>query len=386
MWSERKAINIAINILLFLVGLNIFHYGQLLLPAICLILFIDNKFRLNIKDIKIFSILCLFGISFFIFTYKMGFYSIMGFCLPLAYYIGSNLKETNETNIKNIIYLLSFGMAIHVLLNMVYDFSVFGLLIFQRTHHYDIWTREFISSTGTSVNYTLLISIIYYIIFYEENKKYKAIGITLFVILSIYNIALGRRTPIIMLIIIVLLSYIYDFLINKNRKLNKTVLISLIIIFSIIALVLISVFVFNIFNLREQFIFSTIFLKFYNFGLNPERINLFIDSLKLAPNYLWGGQCISNIVETQIHDLWMDTYDYAGIIPFILLITYTIIVSIDLTKLRKIINNKLLIYSVLLCILMQMLLEPVMTGSSIFLICSIIIISVIQGLKYSNGK
>lgn len=386
MWSEKKTINIVINILIFLVGLNVFHYGQLLLPVICLILFIDNKYKLNIVDIKIFIILCLFGISFFIFTYKMGFYSTIGFCLPMAYYIGSNLKKRKENSIKCIIYLLTLGMAVHVLLNMVYDFSKFGLLIFQRTHHYDIWTRDFISSTGTTINYTLLISTIYYIIFYEKNREYKIIGIVLFVFLSIYNIALGRRTPILMLIIVVLFSYIYDFLIYKKRKLNRTVLLCLVVLFSVSAIVLISVFAFNAFNLKEKFIFSTIFLKFYNFGLNPERFELFIDGVKLAPDYLWGGQAISNILEVQIHDLWMDTYDYAGIIPFILLIIYTIIVLIDLLKLRKIIIEKLLVYSVLLCILMQMLLEPVMSGASMFLICSIIIISAIQGLKYSNGK
>ncbi|MBQ2582778.1 MAG: hypothetical protein II577_02635, partial [Erysipelotrichaceae bacterium] len=91
-WSENKVINLAVNVLLFLIGINFLHYGQLILPVICLLLFIDNKLQFKVNSPMTFIVLCLFAISFYAFSYKMGFYSVMGFTLPMAYYIGSNIK------------------------------------------------------------------------------------------------------------------------------------------------------------------------------------------------------------------------------------------------------------------------------------------------------
>ena len=196
MWSEKKAVNISINVLLFLLAINIFHYGQLCLPIICLILFVDNKFRLNIKDIKIFLLLCLFAISFFAFSYKLGFYSVMGFCLPMAYYIGSNLKEANEENVKNVIYILAFGMATHLILNFILEICFWYdriWYLFDKPMHYDIWLFQILKpsdaewgfkvglienvifksvrTTGTSMNYLMICSCAYYLLFHEKNEK-----------------------------------------------------------------------------------------------------------------------------------------------------------------------------------------------------------------------
>ena len=117
MWSNKKYINIIINVLLFLMSVNFLHYGQFILPIICLILFIDNEFKFKVSNIKLFILFCLFGITFCLFSYKLGFYCVMGFCFPMAYYIGSNLKDVNEENIKKIIYIITLGMCVHVILN-----------------------------------------------------------------------------------------------------------------------------------------------------------------------------------------------------------------------------------------------------------------------------
>ena len=68
-----------------------------------------------------FIVLCLFAVSFYAFSYKMGFYSVMGFTLPMAYYIGSNIKDPSEENIKKIIYLFAISMGIHVILNSIIE-------------------------------------------------------------------------------------------------------------------------------------------------------------------------------------------------------------------------------------------------------------------------
>ena len=107
----------------------------------------------------------------------------MGLFCPMAYYIGSNLKEKSISNIKKIIYIITFGMGAHVLLNAIGDYIRLGSAFFTSYSHHDIWTQESVSTTATAVNYTMIIGTIFYILFYEKNKTYKAIGVSSFVLL-----------------------------------------------------------------------------------------------------------------------------------------------------------------------------------------------------------
>ena len=120
-WSENKYINLTINVLLFLLGINFMHIGQLFLPIVCFLIFVDRKFRFKVNDPKIFIILCLFAIGFYAFSYQLGFYCVMGFTLPMAYYIGSNMYEPDEDKIRKIIYLFALAMGLHVVLNSIFE-------------------------------------------------------------------------------------------------------------------------------------------------------------------------------------------------------------------------------------------------------------------------
>ena len=207
-WSENKYINNLIIVLLFLMGINFLHAGQLILPIICLLLFIDNRFRFKVNDIKTFVLLCLYGISFFAFTYKMGFYSVMGFVCPMAYYVGSNMKNPNSENIKKIVYLLAISMGFHVILNSIFEYIVHGSHgFFRSSTHYDFWTRQKISNTFTAINADLIIGCTYYLIFHEKKKSIKQLGLFVFVASMFYLTIIGRRTPLMMVMIVFAVSY-----------------------------------------------------------------------------------------------------------------------------------------------------------------------------------
>ncbi|MBR4422507.1 MAG: hypothetical protein IKS69_08235, partial [Erysipelotrichaceae bacterium] len=120
-WSDNKYIDIIINVLLFLTGINFLHYGQLILPIICFILFIDRKLVFKVNSPLTFIVLCLFAVSFYAFS-KKDFYCVMGFTCPMAYYIGSNILYPTEKNLKKIIYLLALSMGFHVILSAIYEY------------------------------------------------------------------------------------------------------------------------------------------------------------------------------------------------------------------------------------------------------------------------
>jgi len=370
MWSDRKYVNIFINILLFLTGINFLHYGQLILPVICLTLFIDNRFRFKVNDLKVFLLLCLFAVSFFAFSYQMGFYSVMGFCLPMAYYIGSNIRNDDQRSIKKLIYIIAFGMACHMVLNFLLEILFWHdrlYYLFGKVTHYDIWLFDVIppsgqsqegglfsnilftrvKTTGTSINYIMLAAISYYLFKYETDKKAKYIGIILFVLSTIYCLALGRRTSFIVLEISLLLSFILDNLGKENHINKKT--IKILLMFSILVVIIVVLAVFNVFGLKDLLLKFSIFNKIINQGFKTNRLEILFKSMAVAPKYLFGGRKMSAEVGDVVHDLWGDIYDYAGIVPYILMLVYSLKLFKDMIVLCKSHNIKKeyrLLYSV----------------------------------------
>lgn len=389
MWSDKKYVNILINVLLFLVSVNFLHYGQLILPIICLILFIDNKFKFKINNIKTFILLCLFAITFCIFSYKLGFYCVMGFCFPMAYYIGSNLKQVNEENIKKIIYIITFGMSIHVVLNYAYDIYHDGFIeVFNEFGHRDIWTKDKVLATITTANYLFIIGCSYYLFRYEKNNIYRITALLLFIIMFIYNLGLGRRTPVLMIPITICFAFLLDlFVINRKSKFPKKKLIVMCIIM-IIILILLLLCKYN-FNLLVSLFGDSMFAQRFGWlQFDAERLDLMIEAMKLAPSHMWGRQEISAILDQYVHNLWFDVFDYAGIIPFILVLIYTVY-SISLIYkfvVNKKVSNefKMLILPLCLCIIIEMCLEPAMSGLSLILLCVVVINALLEKINYEH--
>lgn len=382
-WSENKYINLTINILMFLLGLNVFHYGQLLLPAICLLLFIDNKFKFFVNNLKTFIILCLFAFSFFIFSYKQGIYSVIGFCLPMAYYIGSNIKEINEKNIKTIIYILGFGMISHVILNMIYDISLKGFHIFFSSSHYDIWTKSKISASTVAIDYIFYIGTFFYLITNENNKAFKALSLFIFVVIFVYCFGLGERKTI----LAILFSIIVPFIFNIKRKGYKKVINKKSVIrFSCVLLIIISVTIILYFYSVEVYHLSIlnarIINKFLEKGLNTERISIFLETIANAKNHYLGNREISSTIGIMPHDLWLDIFDWGGVVTLLLFIMYTFLcfkILVKFLKNKEFSNEfKLLIGILFINIFLQVLLEPIMSSATIFLICTIIVEAILE--------
>lgn len=375
-WSKNKYIEIIINILIYLMSMNFLHYGQLILPIICLLIFIDRKLKFYVKDKRIFIVLCLFGISFFAFSYSLGFYSVMGICLPMAYYIGSNILNVNENNIKKVIYIIICGMITHYLLNFVYEIYRFGWYkAITKSTRYDIWLQDEFVPTGTATNAVIILAMFYYLMVYENNRKIKMFNIVLFALTVFYTIILRRRIQIGLLLIVFVFSIIIDNLfINKEnyKKLKYLlfVIVLLIFVFSILYLL-------DIANFKRWIDINSIFAYIGKNGLNSGRLSIFINGFKYLNKYPFGGQHISSIVGMPFHDLLLNIYDYAGIIPTLFMICYLVMIVINIIKIIKssTISSefKLLIVEIVLGYTIMCFMEPLMTGSSLFLIVGILI-------------
>ena len=382
-WSENKYVNLCINILMFLMGINFLHYGQVILPMICLILFIDNNFRFYVNNPKVFVILCLFAVSFYAFSVK-NFYCVMGFICPMAYYIGCNMYKPNKDKIKNVIYLLAISMGMHVILNSIFEIIVHGRHgFFMSTTHYDFWTREKISNTSTAINADLIIGCLYYLLFHENNSRIKALDLTVFVLSMFYLSVIGRRTPVMLMCAVMGFSFLYEIFVARSgsEKLRKG-FFKIAICFVVFVLIIVLIYVLNIFNAREYMMAFQVFRKFSLGFINDQRFELYFGSFPLMPKYPWGGQYISAILGQQVHDFWIDIYDYAGVVTWFIMIVYSLMylkVTIQILKDKTIDGEfRILIVGILTSVILQMFLEPVMTGASLFLGIAIIIHGMIE--------
>ena len=367
-----------VNILLFLVGINFLHYGQLFLPLICLILFVDRRLEFVVNKPLVFVLLCLFAVAFYAFSYQLGFYSVMGFTLPMAYYIGSNIRHPSKDNVIKVIYLFAIAMGIHILLDFVKDLYARGFYdLIHVSSHYDIWTGEKISTTVIAVELDLLIAVFYYLLVHEKNKMVKTVGITVFSVGFFYCILLGRRTPILLFFACMLMCFVFDRSVSEKGKRTFIYLMSLIILFS---LVLGCLYAFDLFGLRSVLSHFYIFEKIAR-GFSDNRFGIYFKAFSLLGKYPWGGQKISESLGIQIHELWIDVYDYAGVVPYILLLGYSLIYGMNfISAIRKTDDGsyRTILIGLLVCIFIQMLLEPVMTASSIFLIIVITIGTIVE--------
>lgn len=385
-WSENKRINLIINILLFLLAINFMHYAQILVPIICLILFIDNKYKFKVNNKKIFIVLCLFGVSFLYFDRNESYFSFIGLFIPMAYYIGSNIIEPNENKIKYLIYIFTYGMTMHIVLNFACDFIIRGIECFSKNSHLDIWTLSNFPTTQTATNYMLIIGVMFYILVFEKNKKIKMSFIILSIISFIYLLALGRRTPFLLLIIVLFFSTIYYFTISKKINYKKI----LIIIIILIPFVVFTIWSFyahkeNIFYAKPELLKLSILRKIYSDGLDLGRIDILINTIKLAPSHLFGGREITTIIGYGPHELWLDIFDASGIIPYVLFVTYSINCLVNIVKVfinnRLTNQSKILFFGVFLSITIQFFLEPILSGSSTILLCCVILFSCFESLN-----
>ena len=383
-WSDNKYMNLAINILLFLVGINFLHYGQLILPIICFLLFIDNKLHFKVNSPFIFVVLCLFAVSFYAFSYQLGFYSVMGFTCPMAYYIGSNIKHPSEENIRKVIYLFAISMGLHVVLNAIIELILHGVNgFFFSSSHYDFWTRQKISNTGTAINGDYLIGIMYYVLLKEKNKNLKYFTIVLFLLSMFYLVVIGRRTSLIMLAITFIVLFLFESrIIKKMSGKAKAYLIRSFIIAALSVILIIVFYHFNIFSCQKFLNQFRIIVKFRQGLIGDERFKLYFGALKLLTSYPFGGQQISGILGLPIHEFWLDIYDYAGVVPFVLMIIYSLSYVKNIVRLyrdNKIsIETKVFLFGIYICTIIQMFLEPIMTGASLFLIISIIVNTIVE--------
>jgi hypothetical protein len=327
---------------------------------------------------KTLALLSLFAVSFAVFSVISGYNSILvGFKMiifPCSYYLGSNFQfEKNERDFKEIIVDIAAFMALHLIVNFFYNLRTMGLDLFAHNVFKDAFSGEISAATGQIAYAFVFCSIVGYLLFMNHSFWKKIIYILMFFVMLIYNIALGGRTFFLLSFLSIVIGV---FVYIKNKKMSMVSVKILIGVGMLIGLLFL-IYTMDVFGVKSTVQQSYFYERFfaetdYSVGVfSDSRLSIKGEYLKHLLDYPFGGGAISDKVGYYAHELWLDTYDAAGIIPFVLIIVYSIASAVGIFKFsrREDVNSeeRMLLISFLVTMVVSFFLEPIISGAPMVL-------------------
>lgn len=321
--------NIIFIVILLAVSNFLLKGTHLVFLAFMLLLIFIKRVKLNGISLLILLFSILYAVSELVYSNRSLISALGGFIFPMGYIMGYNLlckQENFSDNIaKNMTYI-SFAMASHGILNFFYNLKIGGLNIFSTGLSYDFWSKTFSTATGqASYYYYLAITFVFFLTSkYFGNKK--ILIWIFFAICLLHNILIGGRTFLVLIVIAICANFLF-YLLFSNRK--EKVLKFIFIIFMVI-LVIFILYNYNLLGIRDIFEKSYFYRRFFYANKYEEisktsRWNTKVIYFQNMLTYLFGGNNIRDKLGAgYAHELWLDTYDTAGLIPFIILVIITI--------------------------------------------------------------
>lgn len=288
------------------------------------------------------------------FTYLICY--IMGYC----FFDEAVIKKDNASLLKDfykLVVIVSAGSFFHYLLNWYINGDA------TERDTIDIWTGEVRAATGQASFACLALAIAVACLFSKTGVKVKAVSLITVALAFGYNFVLSGRTLIFIALVLAAISFLH-LLHTKKKGRMKALIILLVIILTI-------VFIYNnnIFGIKS-FVESSLLYERFN-GENStytgedRRWDRKIYYLKNFFDHPFGGVHFRDDVG-YAHDVFLDTYDEAGIFTFTAVIIY---ISASISHLIKCMKNKTLPFvfrQIILCVYIalyiEFMIEPVFQG------------------------
>ena len=265
-----------------------------------------------------------------------------------------------EKNVSVAVYTLAGGTMLHFLLNMLTNWGSAS-----RSEIIDFWTQSFWGATGQATVACLTVGVSIALLFSKAGKLKKSIAVGALALIIAYNLILAGRTLFLLIIIVSVAAVLFVCKTEKRRGV-KIVAVTLVAV-----AVLGFVYSIDLFGIKTAFESSNFYYRFfggkYTQGLDEDsRMAYKLEYLKRFLDYPWGGEKIRSEFGEYAHDLYLDTYDEAGIFAFIAIIVY---ILSSLLRMVRCIRNKrfsqeirLLVLCTYLICNIQFWVEPIMRG------------------------
>ncbi len=287
---------------------------------------------------------------------NFNFYSVSRwFLCPVCGYIcGLVLTDGREKRAKTVLTVIATGNFIHGVLNL--SISLLQLTANARYVN-DIWTGNISSATLQSIYFTMAIGFSVGLLY---GKKFinKMLGVLVIAVALSNALLTSTRTPLVMIAIILVAALLI------NKKISVLKRIGVIAVAGIIAIVIYNNDIFNVktifeqSNLADRLTADKFEEGFFSSIGRTERAMSVWESLIDHP--------FGNPELTYAHNLWLDVARLAGIIPFVMLIIYSVSTISTLVKFNRYTDcdegTKKLFNLVYITVLVNFLTEPILEG------------------------
>lgn len=330
---------------------------------------LNPKRKIYVDSIPL-SMLGILAVSWVLFspsTTTSIFAPLKPFTYALCYILGMSLMNDdkeyseNKTSYKLFYFtafVVAFGSMVHYLLNWLLNMDA------DDRYTIDFWTRRILAATGQAALACLPLALAIACIFSKNNKYIKLSAIATLVLVFIYNLILSGRTLIIISLIAAGVAFLHQFASEKNTRF-RIFLILLVVIIAILFMYQIDLFGVRTF-VEESPFYDRFFSEDSAIELEEDgRMDMKIYHLQNMGRFLFGGAHIREEIG-YAHDIFLDTYDEAGIFAFIAIIIYMLATVSHLVKFLKDKSIPFSARQIVLCIYVvlyiEFFVEPILQG------------------------
>lgn len=294
-----------------------------------------------------------------------------------GYYMDYDVLDVEERSKKmeHVIRIIAIAYAAFILITVIYSVAKgqFGIT----RNPLNLWTGTLRAATHYGTMSVIPLAYGLYLVVIGETKKDHKLGWLLVLFTAFVATITASRTILFLIPIGAIIAYFANIKIRgklSGKHLNQLIGALTLFTFGVTALAL------DVFGIQNLFLKSQLGQR-YLLGYAPtltddgrwKNTTFFIQNISKS---LWGGG-YTRTNAGNIHNVYLNVFDLSGIIPFALLIIFTIKVVKDYKRMRKNkavnISTALLLLLVLSLSFIQLLLEPTMESVPTFIWCLLLI-------------
>ncbi len=327
------------NIVLLCFAVSLFNLAGYIFAAMLLVALLYNVGLIKISTPE----LTLMGFSLLYFVmYSFHFpVTIEEIILYLAgpwgaYLIGKQyvLRARSKNALITLIIILAAGMCLHGLLNWFAMLrSEYMVTYAYKRLSVDFWRNEVVTVTVTGMFFSFATGLAIGALFSKTKAKVKTVAVVTLAACLGATIFFANRT-LLVIIAIMLVGYVAATLIStKISAARKTLLLSLM---ALALVLLVMAFVFNWFGIADRIMSLKLFQRMSgNEGGRLDQWILILKDNAFARYPLGGGHIAVTGGENYLHNLWLDIYNRAGVLPFIMIVIFTVQMVVRYLPFRK---------------------------------------------------
>lgn len=388
-----KLFEYALLTALFCFAVSLFNLTGYIFSAIVLLVFLfyASKIRLSVTDLW----LLLFSASYFFFYWWHFGIDVNTFILYLigpwsAHIIGRLYIERspNPKSFMILIVVLSSGMFLHGLLNIVaYVRSDYAVLYNYYRQSVDFWRGELVNVKSTEMLYTFATGVGLGVLFTSYKARYKVLAVVALILSVAHTVFMANRALLLIFIIILLWRFCCWFADMRVSPVKKTIII-------LIGLLLLSVLVLlialNVAGIGDAF-FNLKIVQRFTSDLELTRFDvwdIFFEDFAFL-GHMFGGKLLTHNAEWgYLHNMWLDVYNVAGVVPFLILIILTVRFIVSFIRFNQVMkagnkkNERIVFQSLLIAILLNMMIEPIIEANPYYFLMTLMFLGAMEGYTY----